>query len=144
MTCSAAPLNCPMTPHARLLGRDLGGELPFSNERKRYLTHLTVRKPDRIVILSVSEIEAIESAGNYVVVQAGKDALVVRETLAALSEQLEPEKFMRVSRSAIVNLRHVKELLPNFVGDKAVVLRSGKHLTVTRRLRDVEEALKFS
>jgi two-component system LytT family response regulator len=133
-----------MTPQAQVFGRDLGGELPFSSGRKRYLTHLTVRKPDRIVILSVSEIEAIEAAGNYVVVQAGKNALVLRETLAALSEQLEPEKFMRVSRSAIVNLRHVKELLPNFVGDKVVVLTSGKHLPVTRRLRDVEEALKFS
>jgi two-component system, LytTR family, response regulator len=51
-------------------------------------------------------------------VQAGKDSLVVRETLAALSEQLDPEKFMRISRSAIVNLRHVKELLPNFASEQ--------------------------
>src|SRR5258706_182428 len=88
---------------------------------KRYLTHLAVKKADRIVILRIAEIEAIESAGNYVVVQAGKNALIVRETLAALSDQLEPGKFMRISRSAIVNLEHVKELLPNFVGDKVVV-----------------------
>jgi two-component system, LytTR family, response regulator len=133
-----------MRNYARAAGRGPGSEISLRTERKRYLTHLTVRKGDRIVILRVREIEAIESAGNYVVVQAGKDSLVVRETLAALSEQLEPEKFMRVSRSAIVNLRHVKELLPNFVGDKVVVLQSGKHLTVTRRLRDVEEALKFA
>lgn len=132
-----------MRPYARTLG-DRGSKIPLSSDRKRFLTHLTVRKGDRIVILSVSEIEAIESAGNYVVVQAGKEALVVRETLAALSGQLEPQKFMRISRSAIVNLSRVKELLPNFVGDKAVVLQSGKCLTVTRRLRDVEEALKFS
>jgi two-component system LytT family response regulator len=133
-----------MRHSARVLGREPGDKMSWLSERKRYLTHLTVRKGDRIVILKVSEIEAIESAGNYVVVQAGKDSLIVRETLAALSEQLEPEKFMRVSRSAIVNLRHVKELLPNFVGDKVVVLQSGKHLTVTRRLRDVEDALKFA
>ena len=133
-----------MRHSARVLGREPGDKMSLLSERKRYLTHLTVRKGDRIVILKVREIEAIESAGNYVVVQAGKDSLIVRETLAALSEQLEPEKFMRVSRSAIVNLRHVKELLPNFVGDKVVVLQSGKHLTVTRRLRDVEEALKFA
>ena len=44
--------------------------------------------------------------------------MVVRETLAALSEQLDPEKFMRISRSAIVNLRHVKELLPNFASEQ--------------------------
>jgi two-component system LytT family response regulator len=119
------------------LGTAIGGE-------KRHLTHLTVRKGDRIVILRITEIEAIESAGNYVVVQAGKDALIVRESLGAMADQLEPGKFMRISRSAIVNLEHVKELLPNFVGDRVVVLQSGKHLTVTRRLRDVEEALRFS
>jgi two-component system LytT family response regulator len=139
-----AALNGLMRNYARALGREPGSKMLLPSERKRYLTHLTVRKGDRIVILRVREIEAIESAGNYVVVQAGKDSLVVRETLAALSEQLEPEKFMRISRSAIVNLRHVRELLPNFVGDKVVVLQSGKHLTVTRRLRDVEEALKFA
>jgi two-component system LytT family response regulator len=100
-------------------------------EEKRYLTHLTIRKADRIVILKVTELEAIESAGNYVVVQAGKESFAVRESLAALEEQLDPGKFMRISRSAIVSLRHVKELLPNFVGDKAVVLQSDKHLTVT-------------
>ena len=52
---------------------------------KRYLTHLAVRKGDRIVILRVPEIEALESAGNYDVVQAGKDTFIVRETLTANS-----------------------------------------------------------
>jgi len=80
-----------MRNHARALGREPGGKISLPSQRKRYLTHLTVRKADRIVILRVREIEAIESAGNYVVVQAGKDSLVVRETLVALSEQLEPE-----------------------------------------------------
>jgi len=111
---------------------------------KRHLTHLAVRKGDRIVILRTTEIEAIESAGNYLVVQAGKDTFIVRETLTALANQLEPGKFMRISRAAIVGLEHVKELVPNFVGDKVVILQSGKHLTITRRLRDVEEAVKFS
>jgi two-component system LytT family response regulator len=111
---------------------------------KRYLTHLTVRKPDKIVVLRIAEIEAIESAGNCVLVQAGKDALLVRETLEGLLAQLEPGKFMRVSRSAIANLQQIKELLPNFLGDQVAILQSGKHLTVTRNLREVEEALKFA
>jgi DNA-binding LytR/AlgR family response regulator len=111
---------------------------------RRFLTHLTVRKPDKIVVLRINEVEAIESAGNCVLVQAGKDSLLVRETLERLLGQLEPGKFMRVSRSAIVNLQQIRELLPNFLGDQVAILHSGKHLTVTRNLRDVEEALKFS
>jgi len=115
-----------------------------TSSETRYLTHLAVRKGDRIVILKITEIEAMESAGNYVVVLAGKDTFIVRETLTALANQLTPGKFMRVSRAAIVGLDHVKELVPNFVGDKVVILQCGKHLTITRRLRDVEEAVKFS
>lgn len=127
-----------------LNGNAANGHAPVSELGKRYLTHLTVRKPDKIVVLRINEVEAIESAGNCVLVQAGKDSLLVRQTLEGLLGQLEPGKFMRVSRSAIVNLQQIRELLPNYLGEKVAILQSGKHLTVTRNLRDVEEALKFS
>src|SRR5262245_5923951 len=137
--------NTRMRRQARLpLGENHRSLAILPSRQNRHVTHLTVRKADRIVIVKITDIEAIESAGNYVVLQAGKESLIVRQSLGALAGQLEPGKFMRISRSAIVNLEHIKELLPNFVGDKVVVMRSGKHLTVTRRLRDVEEALRFS
>jgi len=127
-----------------IFGKKWNRDVAATPREKRYLTHLAVRKGDRIVILKITEIEAIESAGNYLVVQVGKDTFIVRETLTALASQLEPGKFMRVSRAAIVGLDHIKELAPNFVGDKVAILQCGKHLTITRRLRDVEEAVKFS
>ncbi len=68
-----------------------------------YLTRLTIRNDDKLVVIKAADIDSIESAGNYIVVNAAKVSHILRETLNALEKQLDPEKFLRVSRSAIVN-----------------------------------------
>ena len=52
--------------------------------------------------------------------------------------------FLRISRSAIVNLERIKELQPPFHGEHVVILHGGKRLTMPRGLREVEQAIKFS
>jgi two-component system LytT family response regulator len=69
---------------------------------------------------------------------------VLREILAGLEAQLDPEKFLRISRPAIVNLDRIKELQPMFKGEHVVVLQNGRQLAMTRGLREVEKALKLS
>ena len=108
------------------------------------LTRLTLRTDGKVLVLKASDIDAIEAAGNYVAVLAGNESYILRETLKGLEQQLECTKFLRVSRSAIVNLDHVKELRPMFKGEYVIILQSGKRLTMTRKLREVEEALRFS
>jgi two-component system, LytTR family, response regulator len=119
-----------------LLGQRSGGTA--------YLTRLSVKAPDRIVFLKTEQIDCIESAGNYVAVLVGKETHILRETLNALEAKLNPERFLRISRSAIVNLDRVKELQPHFHGEHVVILHNGKRLTMTRGLREVEQAVKFS
>src|SRR3989442_342143 len=94
--------------------------------------------------LKTGDIDAIESSGNYLAGQSGKQCHILRETLSWLEAQLAPKKFLRISRSAIVNLDQFKELLPMFKGEHVVVLHNGKHLAMTLGLREAEEALKFS
>jgi two-component system, LytTR family, response regulator len=108
-----------------------------------YLKRLTLRRGDKVIVLEAGAIDAIESAGNYVVVHSGKEHHVLRETLKALEEQLDPEKFLRISRAAIVNLDRIEELHPLFKGEHAIVLKNGKRLIMTRGLREVEKALRF-
>jgi two-component system LytT family response regulator len=109
-----------------------------------YQTRLSVRTPDRIVFLKTGQIDYIESAGNYVAVQVGRDTHIVRDTLSALEGRLDPEQFLRISRSVLVNLDAIKELQPHFQGQHIVVLHNGKRLTMSRGLREVEQALNFS
>ena len=112
--------------------------------RSHYLTRLIVKTGGKVVILKTGDIDAIESAGNYVAVQFGKESHILRASLSALAAQLDPKKFLRISRSAIVNLDHVKELLPMPKGEQAIVLHNGKHFAMSLDLHEAERALRFS
>ena len=109
----------------------------------QHLTRLPVKTGDKTLFIRARDIACIESAGNYIVVHTAAEQHVLRETLTDLESQLDPAQFLRVSRSAIVNLNHVRELQPMFKGDHAVILHSGKSIPMTRGLREVEKALRF-
>jgi two-component system LytT family response regulator len=103
-----------------------------------------VRTGERIVYIGVEEIDWVEAAGNYVILHAGTENHIQRETLGALEAQLPPEHFLRVSRSAILNLRKVKELQAVSPGEHVALLRNGQKLAITRSVREVEERLRFA
>jgi len=116
-------------------------QAPVQRER---LARIPVRVGERVIFVKTSQIDYIESAGNYVVIHAGKENHVVRETMTLLEQKLDPKQFLRISRSSLVNLDQIKELQPLFKGEYAVILHSGKQLTMTRGIREVQELLKFS
>lgn len=110
---------------------------------REHISRIPVRIGDRVMFVKANQIDYIESAGNYVVLHAGKENHVVRETMAALEQKLDPKQFLRLSRSVLVNVDQIKELQPLFKGEHAVLLHNGKQLTMTRGLREVQELLKF-
>jgi two-component system LytT family response regulator len=120
-----------------------GGASAKAEAAAAYLTRLTIKTDDRLVVLRAEDIDSIEAAGNYVSVHVGKESHILRDTLANLEAQLAPDKFLRISRATIVNLDRVRELQPGFKGEHVVVLRDGRKLAMTRGLREVEQALRF-
>ncbi|MEI8343265.1 MAG: LytTR family DNA-binding domain-containing protein, partial [Verrucomicrobiota bacterium] len=92
----------------------------------------------------VEEIDWVEAAGNYVVLHAGAQNHIIRETLGALENELPPDAFLRLNRSAIANLRRVKEIQTVAQGDHVAILLTGQRLAITRSLREVEERLRFA
>ena len=107
----------------------------------RHPDRLVYKQNGRIVFVRTDSIDWVESDGNYVRVHAGADSHYVRETLAGIENQLSAEKFMRISRSTIVNLDRVKEFQPVFYGDYAVILQNGSKLNMSRTYRDRLESL---
>ncbi|MDW8310448.1 MAG: LytTR family DNA-binding domain-containing protein, partial [Verrucomicrobiales bacterium] len=108
------------------------------------LSRIAVKSGERTVFVKTSEIEYIESAGNYLVLHAGRENHVIRETLGALEAQLDPKQFVRINRSTLVNVEQIRELQPLFKGEHVVVLRNGRQLPLTRGVRELQELLKFS
>lgn len=100
-----------------------------------------VRSRGRTSFVAADEIDWVEAAGNYAIFHVGKLNHMVRETMTALEAQLPPEHFLRVSRSAIVNLQRVKELVSSPAGGDSAVLADGQHIPVTRNPREVAERL---
>jgi len=97
-----------------------------------------VKSPDRILFLKPDEIDHIEACGNYVVLHAGKERHIVRETMTAMETRLASSGFMRINRSVILNLGRIKELLPVAAGEYVVILKTGARLNMTCSLRDLQ------
>ena len=109
---------------------------------KKYLERLVIKAAGRIYFLDTAEIEWIEAEGNYVSVHAGKKSHLLRETITCLETQLDPKKFVRIHRSAIVRLDFIQELQPWFHGEYRVILQDGTQLTLSRNHREkLQEAL---
>ncbi len=116
--------------------RRLQSALEEWNTRRKFLDRLVIRSGGRVFFLRVEELDWIEAAGNYVRLHAGAEEHLYRETMARLESSLDPEKFARIHRSAIVNVDRVKELHPLFRGDYTVILRDGRELTLSKTYRD--------
>lgn len=101
---------------------------------------IAVRSAGKIVFVDLSTIDWIEAAGVYVTIHAGGREHLARESLAALEERLDPSRFARIHRSAIVAVDRVAELRFDGNGSYRVVLRNGAELKLSRRHRDALEA----
>ena len=102
---------------------------------------LVFKQDGRVIFVRADAIDWLEADGNYVRIHCGSEPHYVRETLAGLESQLPADKFMRVSRSVLVNLDRIKEFQPLFYGDYAVILQTGAKLTLSRNYRDRLEKL---
>lgn len=97
---------------------------------------LLVKTEGRVLLIKVEDIDFVEAADNYVNLRVGKDSHMMRETMSSLEAKLPPDKFMRISRSSIVNVERIQELQPMFHGEYVVVLKNGAKLTLSRTYRD--------
>lgn len=97
---------------------------------------LAIKSSGRVVLVKVAEIDWIKAAHNYVELHENTQTHLLRETLGSLEQRLPPERFVRISRSVMVNVERVKELQPLFWGEYAVLLQDGTRLTLSRRYRN--------
>jgi two-component system LytT family response regulator len=118
------------------LSRRLTALLADVGAGARALERLAVRSSGKVVFIKVEDIDWVEAADNYVSLHVGSESLLHRETMSSLESMLPASKFMRISRSTIVNVDRIKELQPLFHGEYAVILRNGTRLTLSRSYRD--------
>lgn len=104
--------------------------------RRAYFNRITVKRNGRILLLPTHNIDWIEAEDNYVLLHCGKDAYILRQTLSNIQDRLDPGTFIRVHRSAIVNVEALKELQRGFDGAYGLELKSGTKLRLSRGYRE--------
>jgi two-component system LytT family response regulator len=116
--------------------RDVLGRLLAALEGQgRHLSRLAVTASGRTRFVDVAAIDWIEAEDNYVTIHGAGASHLVRETLAHLESRLDPAQFVRVHRSALVNVAAVRELKTLFHGDLELQLRGGSAVRVGRSYR---------
>jgi len=100
-----------------------------------YTGRIVFKSRGRILFLPVSDIRWISAEENYVRICTGTETHLLRETMTSLEQRLDPKIFLRVHRSAIVNLRYVKEVRSESRGDFMVHLINGQKLAMSRSYR---------
>ena len=113
---------------------DAAPEAPASN---RYEKLINIKDRGQIFRVDVDTIERIDAAGDYMCIYTRDNTLILRETMKDLEKRLDPRRFQRVHRSAIVNLDLVREVKPHTNGECFLVLESGASVKVSRSYRDV-------
>jgi two-component system, LytTR family, response regulator len=103
-----------------------------SGLRKEYPKRLLVRNGAKDSFVPVNDIEWIEAADYYSCLHVGAKRLMLRQTIKQLATTLDPQKFVRVHRSAIVNVEQVREIFREGQSEGSVVLVSGERLKMSK------------
>ncbi len=110
---------------------------PEWTAKERYTERLSFKDGSKVVILNADDIEWIDAAGDYMCIHAGGKTHIIRETMKTLEQRLDPSRFQRIHRSAIVNVQKVKELHPHSNGEYFLTLENGNELKLSRSYKDV-------
>ena len=114
----------------------LEGLLATLRPAQAYPERLLLKQDGTVVVVLADDIDWIEADDNYVKVHARTGRYMVREPLKQIETKLDPARFARAHRSAIVNLSRVKSLDPLTAGENVITLTTGTRLTLSRGYRD--------
>lgn len=114
----------------------------MERERATPLSKLAVRRGKRIILLGLREVLHISIEDKLVFAHTANEKFLLEKTVGEAEEMLENAGFRRISRGTIVNMDHVRELIPWFSGTYRVKLGNGVELDVSRdRARQLTQAM---
>jgi two-component system, LytTR family, response regulator len=115
--------------------REILSLLEELRSRLNYVQRLMVGTEGRFILVATNDIHWVEAEGNYIRIHHGQTSVLLRKTISSLETNLDPGKFLRISRSVIVNLDRVRELQRESHGEFRVILEGGMQLALSRHFR---------
>jgi two-component system LytT family response regulator len=93
---------------------------------------VAIKVKGKILFINLSNVVAVQAEGNYVSLERNGSSYLLRESISAVAEKLEPQGFIRIHRSILVNTSFVEEIRPYSTGEYGLRVKGGKEYTVTR------------
>jgi two-component system LytT family response regulator len=106
--------------------------IAMGEQKPRYLERLLVKQNGRIVFVKLADVEWIKADDKYIHLHCGRQRYMIRQALHAIRSQLDPDRFVQVNRSIVVNVDQIKELHPMFNGDHEVQMAGGVKFSLSR------------
>jgi two-component system, LytTR family, response regulator len=103
--------------------------------KRPQLERISIKEQERIFFIKVTDVDWFEAEDNYVRIHSAGTSYLTRQTMRALEEQLDPRRFVRIHRTAIVNVEKIRELQQWFQRDYRVVLHDGTKIPLGRSYR---------
>ena len=116
-----------------------------SRASQQYIQRYPIRRPRGILLLKVEDIDWIEAANQYVRLHLGEQSYLDRDSMKCLANRLDPSRFRRIHRSAIVNLVRIRELRIESPNRRQVVLENGRRIPISpEHWEDLREAVQWA
>jgi len=106
--------------------------IPDLGKASRISKKIAIKAKGKIIFIDPNEVTAAKAEGNYVLLQQQAGSHLVRESISTLAEKLNPYGFIRIHRSALINVAYVEEIQPCLTGEYLLRLTGGEEFTVSR------------
>jgi two-component system, LytTR family, response regulator len=114
---------------------EVDSKKPERTAQKEPIDRVVIKAGGRIYFLKVEEIDWVEGAGDYLSLHSGNQTHLIRETMGSFHAKLNPQKFLRIHRSTLVNIERIKDIRPLFKGEYLITLTTGIRLKASRGYR---------
>ena len=108
---------------------------PERGAHQELIDRVVIKSGGRIYFLKTEEIDWVEGAGDYLTLHSGTQTHLIRETMGNFHAKLDPQIFLRIHRSTIVNVERITEIRPLYKGEYVITLNSGISLKASRGYR---------
>ena len=111
---------------------DPKGPASRMQEQKQPSPRIGIKVKGKILFINLSDVIAVQAQRNKVSLQRSGGSYLLRESISAVAEELEPQGFIRIHRSILVNMSLVEEIKPYSTGEYGLWMKGGQEYTVTR------------
>ena len=102
---------------------------------EEYLKKILIKESRRLFFVPIDEVLYFEAAGDYITLFTADKKHIIHESMQRLEKKLDPDQFLRIHRSTILNTSFIKEFQPHFNGEYHIVMKNGATLKMSRTYR---------